>query len=224
VLGHFRWRCRSFPVCSSSRKESSTSMNADYLTSLYEGATHGYVTVSYNNFSSTRSFAVSQLRAAEEFMLARAESENVYFCFALHKAAPQGGRGKSGDVCGVGGLMMDLDLKANEPGVHSKNDLPETIEDVSTLLKEIGIPEPTAIRHSGNGLYADWLFDQVQMFETDQQRDVVKLLSKRLQRIIIQLAKKMRGWSFDNTSDLARVTRMPGTLNHKTNPPKRFAF
>ena len=33
-----------------------------------------------------------------------------------------------------------------------------------------------------------------------------------------------RGWSLDHTHDLARVLRLPGTLNHKTNPPRMVSL
>ena len=49
---------------------------------------------------------------------------------------------------------------------------------------------------------------------------MLRTLSERFQRFIISEGEK-HGWKLDNTQDLARILRIPGTLNFKSNPPKR---
>lgn len=90
-----------------------------------------------------------------------------------------------------------------------------------TWLDEAGFERPTQIRSSGNGLYLDWLHPDPVVFSTDADRQAYGEQTKNFHAALRQSAFELRGWRFDNTSDLARVTRMPGTLNHKTTPPKR---
>lgn len=152
-------------------------------------------------------------------MAAQAANDDVYFGWGL-QAEPVAGRGKSETVRIIPGFMFDVDLRSSESGVHSKNELlPNTWEEVLAFVRRLGLPEPTAIRHSGNGAYFDWLFETPLQI-TNENRAIVVDLSKRLQRVIIESAKKSKGWHFDNVGDLARVSRLPGTLNHKTKPPK----
>ncbi len=96
----------------------------------------------------------------------------------------------------------------------------ETWEEVLDFIREVGVPDPSAIRHSGNGTYFDWLFDKPAIIKSNIDRTAIQDLSRRLQKLIIHLAQKHKRWKFDATHDLARVTRLPGTSNHKTNRPK----
>lgn len=52
---------------------------------------------------------------------------------------------------------------------------------------------------------------------TDENREWVKQLLRRHERHILRLGAA-QGWKFDPVVDLARI---PGTLNHKSDPPKR---
>lgn len=89
-----------------------------------------------------------------------------------------------------------------------------------SFIEEIGFPRPTQVRHSGNGIYCDWLYSEVWRFASDADWSAAANLSKRLQAARIAAGQKLRGWKIDTTSDLARIARMPGTKNYKTNPPK----
>jgi len=192
-----------------------------YLKAIFTGVTEGTLVVWHKATKGTRCFPITQMDEADHYMLSTAQTDDVYFGWGLQEYPPVWGRGKSATVSVVGGLMMDIDLRSGEPGVHSKNDhLPGSLDDVLAFLHAAGIPGPTALRHSGNGLYADWLFDQAAILRTNQERATVQDLSRRLQRAVIALALKLKGWKLDSTHDLARVTRLPGTLNHKTAIPK----
>jgi hypothetical protein len=90
-------------------------------------------------------FPASRLDEAETYMIAQAEHDDVYFGWGLQESEPSFGRGTSETVSVLGGLMMDIDLKSSEAGVHSKNEhLPETLEEVAAFVRDIGVPEPTA--------------------------------------------------------------------------------
>ena len=192
----------------------------DYLTTVFAGLNEGFLVVWHKSTKATRCFPVSKLEDADQYMLSASEADDVYFGWGLQEHEPFSGRGKAETVCALGGLMMDIDLKA-EAGVHSNNDhLPESWEEVLDFIGVFGVPAPSAIRHSGNGTYFDWLFDTPAMIKSNKDRTAIQDLSRRLQKLIINLGQKHKRWKFDATHDLARVTRLPGTRNHKTSPAK----
>lgn len=116
--------------------------------------------------------------------------------------------------------MFDADLFSEDPAVHRQTALPHSLEEVLTWLDQAGIERPTQVRSSGNGLYLDWLHPAPAIFASDADRNAYAEATRKFHSALRRSALELRGWKFDNTSDLARVTRMPGTLNHKTNPPK----
>ncbi len=68
--------------------------------------------------------------------------------------------------------------------------------------------------HSGHGLQAYWLFKEPWTFEDESERQQAETLSRRFQATLRTFAHE-HGWTIDNTSDLARVLRLPGTFNTK---------
>ncbi len=76
---------------------------------------------------------------------------------------------------------------------------------------------PSLVIWSGGGLHVYWLFRKPLYFHTPEERQAVKDLSARFQKAII-LQGQERGWKLDNTSDLVRLLRIPGTFNHKADP------
>lgn len=192
-----------------------------HLNSIYPGLDDGYLAIWHKSTKQTRWFHRNQLLEAASYMEATAVTDDVYFGWGLQNAAlGSNQRGSAKSVVAVPGIMFDADLKSDVAGVHAKQNLPAALEEVRDFLREIEFIEPTAIRNSGNGLYLDWLTPEPIVFNSEAERAGFAALSARLHIALISAAIKLRGWSFDNTSDLCRVTRMPGTLNHKTNPAK----
>jgi hypothetical protein len=122
------------------------------------------------------------------------------------------GRGAGDDSAYLPAFSMDLDLKG--PG-HKALNYPNTEEDLKLLLGKAGLPEPTAWVHSGGGRYPYWKLDQPADLTIPGELERADALSKRLHKHVIAWANEL-GWKVDNTSDLARVYRLPGTLNRKT--------
>ncbi|MGX6646398.1 hypothetical protein ACWCOP_00465 [Maricaulaceae bacterium MS644] len=191
-----------------------------YLTNLYRGAPADHLlaiwskTLGITEFNST-----ADLDRAEERLIELSSYGDVYFgwCPLMRRPA---GRGTAQDVGSSPGIMFDADLFSDDPKVHKQSALPRTLGEVVTWLDEAGIERPTQIRSSGNGLYLDWLHPQPAVFTTDANREAYAKATRDFHAALRKSALERRGWRFDNTSDLARVTRMPGTLNHKTTPPK----
>jgi hypothetical protein len=124
------------------------------------------------------------------------------------------GRGTAGDSAYLPGFAMDLDLKG--PG-HKALNYPETEQDLRTLLAKACLPEPTVWVHSGGGRYPYWKLEQPADLTIPGQLERCATLSSRLHKHVMAWADVLE-WKVDNTSDLARIYRLPGTLNRKTDP------
>ena len=118
----------------------------------------------------------------------------------------------------IPGVWADVDLKSDDPAVHQKEGLPADLEEV---MREIDLlpMAPTMIVSSGNGLQVYWLLYQPWVFENEEDRQRAADLSLNWQHVIMHRWKRHE-WTMDATHDLARVMRVPGTLNCKTDPPK----
>ena len=107
---------------------------------------------------------------------------------------------------------MDFDCSE---GSHKEQKLPSK-EEVLSFLKELPL-KPSLIVWSGGGLHVYWLFKEPLYFHSETDRHQAKKLSSRFQLTIISIAKS-QGWNLDNTSDLVRLLRIPGTHNFKRDP------
>lgn len=116
------------------------------------------------------------------------------------------GRGKADDSIALPALMQDLDLRG--PG-HVAGNYPETFADLLALIEDVGMPATSAWVDSGHGRYSVW---RLKAPGLDMQESATAV--RELHRAMISAAAK-RGWKIDNTSDLARIYRMPGTTNRK---------
>lgn len=131
-------------------------------------------------------------------------------------------RGSIQDVYAVPGITFDLDLLTW--GAHKKSRLPRAQEDAITFIEGLQLPQPTAWIHSGNGLYPRWHFDQIFIIgddDDDAKRERIERLTESWHAYIRQRALEDYGWHFDNTGDLARLTRHSGTFNHKNPRDKK---
>jgi hypothetical protein len=150
----------------------------------------------------SRRFHPSELGDAAKWAAAQAgEQVDVYVGMGLIDAdAP--GRGEARHVRRIPGAWADIDLAG--PG-HKSANLP-TLEEALAELDAFKLP-PTMLVHSGGGLHAYWLGVGVWSAEAG---DVVTGIQAALRG-----HWAARGWDLDNTADLARILRVPGTLNYK---------
>ena len=125
------------------------------------------------------------------------------------------GRGAAADSAYLPAFAMDLDLRG--PG-HKSDRYPETEMELVTLLRKAGLPEPSVWVHSGGGRYPFWKLDQPVDLTLPGELERAARVSSDLHRLVIDWAGE-HGWKVDNTSDLARVYRLPGTLNRKGAEP-----
>lgn len=181
-----------------------------FLEWLYDGPRDDMIAVSqFRPYKTTRAFdtAAAAMEYAEE--LDGRGAEGVYFRLATLPAGwtPQtpGGRGTAAESAWSYAIMADMDL--NGPG-HVSTLYPDTDEDLTRLIEKAGLPEPSAWINSGGGRYPIWkLADRV-------DAAAMAPVSAAWHAHMIGWAKHL-GWKLDNTSDVARVYRMPGTHNRK---------
>lgn len=114
---------------------------------------------------------------------------------------------------GIAGLWADIDIASPE---HQKQNLPPSIEDALKVIQEVGY-EPSITVHSGHGLQCWWLFAQLWIFQSSAERRVAQNTCISWHDLLAK-AFRQHGWTLDATHDLARVLRLPGTINHKSKP------
>jgi hypothetical protein len=106
--------------------------------------------------------------------------------------------------------LGDIDIAGE---AHKKKALPETMEQARELADSLGV-DPTLSVDSGHGLQAYWLFSEPWIFTDDDEREQARQLIERFQAALRRNAEAA-GWTLDATHDLARVLRLPGTINYK---------
>jgi hypothetical protein len=122
------------------------------------------------------------------------------------------------EIAGIPGLGVDFDIKSP---AHSK-DLPASIEEALKLIPA-SLP-PTIVIATGNGVHVWWLFKEPWIFESDDERKEAATLSWRFQTLL-RYNSSQKGWAFERLADLARVLRIPGTVNGKDlSEPKQVSI
>lgn len=119
-------------------------------------------------------------------------------------------RGGDDEVSGLAGLVADFDLLG--PG-HQKTNLPRDRAEVGVILSRLPL-QPSAIVQTGGGIHCWWLFAELWMLDSEAERQKAKALSRGWAGRIKAIAREQR-LDVDAVHDLARVLRVPGTLNHK---------
>ena len=157
-------------------------------------------------------FPVEQIDAAADH--AAAADGDVYFGVAVspENYGPKS-RCKAAQTRGINSLWLDVDIRGD---AHKSADLPATEAEAVELVQCLGI-EPSVVVHSGHGLQAYWLLSSPWMFASSAERDLAADLARRFLEAFRRRAK-LHNWKLDGVADLARVFRVPGTINHKTEP------
>lgn len=145
----------------------------------------------------------------------------VYFRLSLLKprADDAAGRGLAADSSHIVAFGADLDIEG--PGHKmAKSPRPGSEDELRSILAGAGAPEPTAWVHSGGGRYAFWKLAEPLDLTSDPLGGLTTAagVSSELHAAIIAEAAG-RGFKIDNTRDLARVYRLPGTHNRKGSLP-----
>jgi putative DNA primase/helicase len=150
---------------------------------------------------------------AEAYAKTRLDSD-VYFGVCLGgKPKSENERFTAKDVVAVPGFWADIDIDANENATKQR---PKNRADAQKLIDAIP-KKVSVVVDTGHGIHAYWLFDKMFRIDDEDNREVIAMLARRFTAKIQAVARR-EGWAVDNTSDLARVLRMPGTINLKHAP------
>ena len=109
----------------------------------------------------------------------------------------------------IPGLWADVDYQDE---AHTKPGLPTQADALRVLMQDV--ETPTILVRSGHGFQAWWLFDEPWVFDTDGERSEAQRLVQWWQATVAQALDA----TMDSTHDLARVLRVPGTMNRKGEP------
>lgn len=120
-------------------------------------------------------------------------SINSHYCLGSHSGATIGR---------LNALYVDLDYKKLE---EFKDLRPEQM--LSLVTEEVNIPLPTICKSTGNGLMLEW-----RLHDTKASKKAINMWSN----IEKQLVLRLKEYGADQSvTDIARVTRIVGTVNSK---------
>lgn len=191
-----------------------TEQTTAFLRLLYGEGASGHIAI-WTPDRYTRWFQASEQPRVADVAANLARIKDVYFGLGLQSTAlGMHQRGTANDVSAIPGVWIEIDVL--DP-THKAKNLPPTMEDAIRLV-EIFPLGPSILVHSAHGLHAYWLFRELWVFG-EGERAQAQALVRRFQKTIRGYAN-LKHWHIDTTSDLARVLRLPGTLNHKDNPPQ----
>jgi hypothetical protein len=121
-----------------------------------------------------------------------------------------GARGTEDDIARTVALYADLDVKPG--GCPDLDTAHAIVEDIAGILNV----RPVAVIMSGGGLQPIWALDNC-------DRATGRALLRRFGRLV-RVVAEARHVKVDSVFDLARVLRVPGTLNRKYDPPVEAAL
>lgn len=139
-------------------------------------------------------------------------AEGVYARVTTLASVPTA-RGKAEDSYAFLGFWADIDFGTEG---HKDENNPPDAKSAEQLYRATGLPAPSILVNSGGGLYPYVLLREHVDVRQENARERIAELSRRWQAHIENTARAM-GYSYGRgVSDLARVLRIPGSVNRKT--------
>lgn len=146
----------------------------------------------------------------------QATAQNVYVgCCLVRPDLAGSGRGGAADVVAMPGLWADIDFAAPW---HKGADKLAPQDAIIALAHSLPLA-PSTIIASGGGLQLWWIFKEPWVFDSPEEHAQAGELAARWTATLQSWAAR-RGITagVDSTGDLARVLRIPGTMNHNATP------
>ena len=183
----------------------------DFFNEIYKNCTEGYITLTLLPERKTLWFRVKELDKLCESARKYGSKTNTFFGVGLRrKILPHNLRGRDSDIAVITALYSDIDVKSD---AHAETSLPTSVNEAIEFLNSLPI-KSSIIVNSGNGLHAYWLLETPFKIQSAKDKAYVTAIFKGWSKFVNDHAKK-RGWKLDNVSDLARVLRVPGSINYK---------
>lgn len=182
-----------------------------FINALYGNIKQGFVNVWTAEDKRSYWSSVNDTEQIIENVMRLRDSHNVYFGVGVRtEALGEFKRGENKDILSLPCVWLDVDIKG---GAHKKENIPDE-QEAQTLLNTFPL-EPSIIVQSGGGLHCYWLLQEPAHIQSEQNMLSAERMLSRFQNVFIQLARS-KNLHIDNTSDLARVLRVPGTFNLKS--------
>jgi hypothetical protein len=182
-----------------------------FLQALYGKAPSGFLTLWTMPDKRTAYFPVDKLPAAVDYAAKRRDTHDIYFGVGLRREDKgEYARGGNEDVSVIPAFWSDVDILGP---AHKETALPPTADAALAFLGSLPL-KPSIVVNSGNGLHVYWLFAEPVGVATEAHRNNVAGALRGWQAYVNEAARD-RGWKLDNTSDMSRVLRLPGSVNRK---------
>jgi hypothetical protein len=188
-----------------------------FLRSLWADNGEGFLPLWWRDTHTTEFVALANIETEVPRLLAERGDVNVYFGLGLQPTKlPGQQRGLQQHVIAIPGIWLDLDTMAGHSGGNGKVYPPDK-EAAASILD--GLPaRPCWLIDSGNGLHAYWRFKEPWYFSHQAENLAAQRASKGWE-VLARKAAAAKGWTVDACADLARVMRLPGTVNRKDGLP-----
>jgi hypothetical protein len=140
---------------------------------------------------------------------------NVWVCMSQQNHAEPKVNGKlkavrkAANATLLKSIWIDCDVKAGDPKHYGT--LQDAWAAIGAFQKKVGLPPPSVVVNSGGGLHIYWTSDKP--LTPDEWRPYAEGLK---QLLLAEGVKCDTGL----TTDIARILRVPQTLNHKYDPPR----
>lgn len=143
----------------------------------------------------------------------RAVAEGIYVrVTTIAPGSVTKGRGRAEDSYALFDMWSDLDF-GNDG--HKTENLPQSAEEAADIPVLAGLPPATETHNSGGGLYKRWKLTTPVIIGEDIESAAAAQLAADWQNILLLGAKKLGVDYGTGVKDLARVLRLPGTINRK---------
>lgn len=199
----------------------------DYLTEVYEGVP-GLLNIwtvpgkGSGRFFQTTPEGIAQAVDWIEYQWTISAQQGIYSRITTVDRVPEdkNSRGNASSSASFIGLWTDLDFGTTG---HKGGKLPPDPATAQDIYSQSGLPEASIVVNSGGGLYHLVLLETPLDITDTELRLRVGQLARRWQQKVKVAAEKL-GYDYGTgVSDLARVLRIPGTVNAKDWEHQRLA-
>jgi hypothetical protein len=158
-------------------------------------------------------FCKTPKAAAETALRIAKDNDNAYACMSLVDPKKiKKKRGTAKDSKGIVGFWADIDIADPAAPKPGKNP-PVSWDEAVAIAMGVGAT-PSVVVRSGHGMHAYWLFKRPWLFADESERDFAADVAKGWSNTLKMVARD-HGRTLDSVFDLARVLRIPGTINTK---------
>ncbi len=190
----------------------------EFLIALYGAEAQGHIVLWTRQDKKPRWYDAKALEIVAKEAKKLARGQDVYFGISTQDqpaatARKAGTRGYADTALACPGVWLDVDVRGD---AHKSSKLPGTLQEALQLVAEFPL-QPSILVHSGHGVQAWWLYKELWVFDSPEEREEAQDLVYRFQATM-QVKAEKHGWEVDSTFDLARVLRLPGTFNRKLAP------